>query len=136
MTWSARDDRLLTGVRHLTHVWCALTRPDRPPHVTALWFAISEGRVWFSSPSTARKIALVRDAPATTLAFAGTEDGGGAVLEGRAEVVGLGEGPGPAVLRALSEKYGGWDAADPRPWGPRVLVAVGPTRWLVRPPVG
>lgn len=133
MTWSDDDARLLEEIRDLQHLWCAIPRADAPPHVTAVWFAVHDARVWFSSPSVTRKVGLVRTTPGITLAFAGTEAGGGAVLEGSAQVRDLDADPGPDVVRAMADKYSGWDAADPAPWGPRVLVAVDPTHWLVRP---
>jgi len=37
------------------------------------------------------------------------------------------------LLRLFGEKYAGWDAADETPDGPRVLVSVPVTRWLLRP---
>jgi hypothetical protein len=121
-------EALLTRSRHL---WVAANRRDGPPHVTPLWFVCVEQKLWMSITLRARKAALIRADPRVSVAVDGTSASGGLVGEGAAVLVDV--AARPDVIAALADKYGGWDAADPAPEGPRTLIAIELRRWLLTP---
>lgn len=112
-------------------VWVAINRPDGPPHVTPVWFVSVDDALWFTTSAAAHKAELMLADGRVSLAFDASADGGGAVAEGRAEVLEV--DARPDVIAAFAEKYHGWDAADPSQWGARILVRVGVDRWLLGP---
>jgi len=112
-------------------VWLTTLRRDGSAHVTPVWFLYDAGVFWIASSTVNVKVAnIVRD-PRVVLAV----DGSGprpSVAEGTARVH-HDIRSYPTVLARFAGKYGGWDAADARQDGPRVLVEVRVDRWLLGP---
>ena len=108
--------------------WLTTVRPDGTPHVTPVWFVFDHATWWVSCNANSVKVRNCGVHSAVALAL----DGGGApvVAEGAASVTST---DFPAnVVRMFARKYDGWDieAADGR--GPRALIEVATTRWLLR----
>lgn len=111
--------------------WLTTLRGDGSPHTTPVWFVLTGDTLWIATSVSAVKARNVARDPRVSLAFDGTGDRP-AVAEGRAEAL-----PRPRehveVLAAFAAKYDGWDAADEDPYGPRTLLRVTLTRWLMVP---
>lgn len=72
--------------------------------------------VWIATSESARKVADIRRDPRVSFAVDGQH---GAVMA-NATVESIVSSP--AVLAQFRKNYDGWDAADPVPDGPRVLI--------------
>lgn len=111
--------------------WLTTLRRDGSPHVTPVWFLLDEGTFWIASSTVNVKVVNMQRDPRVAIAV----DGSGArpaVAQGRAEVHHDIDAH-PALLARFATKYDGWDAADERQDGPRVLVEVRIDRWLLLP---
>ncbi|SFK03227.1 TIGR03618 family F420-dependent PPOX class oxidoreductase [Cellulomonas sp. KH9] len=111
--------------------WLTTLRRDGSAHVTPVWFLHDPGTFWIASSTVNVKVANIRRDPRVVLAI----DGSGprpVVAQGRARVH-HDIGSYPTLLARFAGKYGGWDAADPRQDGPRVLLEVQVDRWLLGP---
>lgn len=111
--------------------WLTTLRGDGSPHVTPVWFLLDERTFWIASSTVNVKVRNMRRDPRVSVAV----DGSGhrpAVAEGTARVH-RDPGDHPRLLARFATKYDGWDAADERQDGPRVLVEVRVDRWLLRP---
>jgi PPOX class probable F420-dependent enzyme len=82
----AEIHQMLAGLRTVT---MATIGPDGRPHLTAMWFAVLDGDIWFETKAKSQKaVNLRRDPRITVLA----EDGDvyealrGVAIEGRAEM--------------------------------------------------
>ena len=121
-----------SGIGDAAVVWLSVPRPSGPPHTTPVWFVLVDGRIWIASSTVNRKVQLLQDHPSVSLAV----DGSGSepsVAEGTATIH-HDLDRFPSILAALAEKHPGWDPADPEQDGPRVLVEVAVTRWLMGGP--
>ncbi len=104
----------------MRHGWITTLRRDGSPRTSRVWFVEDAGILWIATSTPARKVAdLARD-PRATFAIEG-RDGG---IRATAEALPIEEHP--EIVRAFAEQYGGWDAADPGTWGPRVLLRLTP----------
>lgn len=102
-------------------------RPDGSPHTTPVWFCLIKDTWWLASATRSVKVRNVAADPRLSLAL----QGGSApvVAEGHA-VVHTKAFP-DAVVAAFAAKYSGWDITAHQPDGPRVLMQVPVTRWLL-----
>jgi PPOX class probable F420-dependent enzyme len=110
------------------NVWLCTLRVDGSPHVTPVWFVYLGDTFWIGSGERNVKVRNVVHDPRVSLAL---EDGDEPVVaEGRARVH---RGRlRTDVLAAISAKYDGWDAGvEIEPFGPRVLIEVPVSRWLL-----
>ncbi|WP_086845943.1 pyridoxamine 5'-phosphate oxidase family protein [Amycolatopsis kentuckyensis] len=111
------------------NVWLCTLRPDGSPHLTPVWFVHVGDTFWIGSGERNTKVRNILNDPRVSLAL---ENGDHPIVaEGRAQVHrgALRED----ILTALAAKYEGWDAGkEVRPFGPRVLLEVPVTRWLLR----
>lgn len=109
--------------------WLTTLRADGSPHVTPVWFVLDGDTFWLATSTVTAKCRHLAREPRVALAVDGT-GAAPAVAEGTATVHrDVHEHPG--ILARLAEKYDGWDAADERQDGPRVLVEVRVERWLL-----
>ncbi|ORI14329.1 pyridoxamine 5-phosphate oxidase [Rhodococcus erythropolis] len=112
-------------------VWLTALRSDGSPHTTPVWFLLRQNTFWIPSAEQNRKVRNLLDDPRVSLAVDGSSrdpwvaQGFGTIHHDVGEFGDL--------LRLFGEKYDGWDAADETREGPRVLVSVAVTRWLLRP---
>ncbi|WP_207800379.1 TIGR03618 family F420-dependent PPOX class oxidoreductase [Cellulomonas wangleii] len=106
-------------------------RRDGSPHVTPVWFLLDDDTFWIASPTVDVKVATMQRDPRVAIAV----DGPGArpaVAQGRAHVH-HDIHAHASLLARFAAKYDGWDAADERQDGPRVMIEVPVDRWLLRP---
>ena len=110
------------------NVWLCTLRPDGSPHVTPVWFVYREHVWWVASAARNRKIRNLALDPRVSLAL---EDGVAPVVaEGRATI--QPEDFPAEIVAAFEAKYEGWDIRVPVPReGPRVLLRIPVTRWLL-----
>ncbi|TCK26609.1 pyridoxamine 5'-phosphate oxidase family protein [Pseudonocardia endophytica] len=106
--------------------WLTTVRRDRTPHITPVWFVFDNGVWWIGCNARSVKARNCRVNPAVAVAL----DGGRApvVAEGTASVLAA-EFP-PEVVARLGEKYR-WDVEADDGSGPRALIKVTTTRWLL-----
>ncbi|GIG39986.1 nitroreductase/quinone reductase family protein [Cellulomonas phragmiteti] len=117
-----------SGASDAACVWLTTLRRDGSPHVTPVWFLLEGGTCWIASSTVNVKVTNIQHDPRVAIAV----DGSGArpaVAQGRARVLPI--DTHPRLLHAFAVKYGGWDAADERQDGPRVLLEVAIDRWLL-----
>ncbi|GAA4963431.1 hypothetical protein GCM10025792_01530 [Pseudonocardia tropica] len=107
--------------------WLTTVRPDGTPHVTPVWFVVDRSTWWVGCNVASVKVGNCRTHPAVALAL----DGGRApvVAEGVATVLTCGF---PAGVVALFDRKYGWDVEADDGSGPRALIEVATTRWLLR----
>lgn len=107
--------------------WLTTLRPDGSPHVTPVWFLVHEGTWWVCSAARNAKVRHVVGDPRVALAL---EDGRAPVVaEG---TVAVHREAFPAeVVAGFARKYAGWDITAPGVEGPRVLLEVTVSRWLL-----
>ncbi|KDN18191.1 pyridoxamine 5'-phosphate oxidase family protein [Amycolatopsis rifamycinica] len=111
------------------NLWLCTLRGDGSPHVTPVWFVHLDDTFWIGSGERNVKVRNVLNDPRVSLAL---EDGDHPIVaEGRARIH---RGRLPHhVLAALAAKYDGWDAGtEIAPFGPRVLLEVPVSRWLLK----
>ena len=109
--------------------WLTTLRPDGSPHTTPVWFVFDEVAIWIATGRRNVKVANVRSDSRVSIAI----DGSAAapfVAEGGAELVDV-AATDRVVVAAFAEKYDGWDIADESVDGPRVVVKVVVSRWLL-----
>lgn len=108
--------------------WCATVRPDGSPHLTPVWFLFRTGTWWIGSAARNKKVRNLGIDGRVSLAL----EGGRApiVAEGIA-VVHRDDFP-PDVVAGFAGKYEGWDVTSAVPDGPRVLLEIPVTRWLLK----
>jgi PPOX class probable F420-dependent enzyme len=114
----------------LPHVWLTTLRADGSPHTTPVWFVLQDETVWIATSLRNVKVRNLARDPRVSMAFDQTASTPW-VAEGRAAAHEHLEDH-PDLLAAFAEKYDGWDAADSRQDGPRVLLEVSIGRWLLR----
>ena len=108
-------------------MWLAVVRGDGSPHLTPVWFLYDEGTWWISTAAANRKVAHLGANDRVSLALPDAQRP--LVAQGVATIH---TGPAPAwVIAAFAQKYRGWDITDEDRDGPRVLVEVCTTRWLM-----
>ncbi|MBO3086917.1 TIGR03618 family F420-dependent PPOX class oxidoreductase [Cellulomonas dongxiuzhuiae] len=120
-----------TALAEQACVWLTTLRPDGSPHVTPVWYLLDEDTFWIASSTANVKVANMLRDPRVAIAV----DGSGSrpvVAEGHAHVDRGIHAHAPLLAR-FAAKYDGWDAADERQDGPRVMVEVRVDRWLLRP---
>ncbi|MFP5022425.1 pyridoxamine 5'-phosphate oxidase family protein [Pseudonocardia phyllosphaerae] len=115
-------------LRHEDIVWLATVRPDGSPHVTPVWFVFDDGTWWIGCNAGSVKVRNCRDQPMVSLAL---DDGRRPVVAEGAVRVHTAEFPDAAVA-LLARKYDGWDITADDGSGPRALIEVRTTRWLLR----
>lgn len=109
--------------------WLTTLRPDGSPHTTPVWFLLKGHTLWIASSRGNLKVRNIANDPRVSIAV----DGSGArphVAQGHAR---LHHDIATHALRVaqFAEKYDGWDVADERQDGPRVLIEVSVERWLL-----
>jgi PPOX class probable F420-dependent enzyme len=109
--------------------WLTTLRPDGSPHTTPVWFVFDEDAIWIATGRRNVKAANVRSDPRVSIAVDGSADAP-LVAEGKAELMDV-AATDHAVVAAFAEKYNGWDIADEAVDGPRVVVKVTVSRWLL-----
>ncbi|MBO0900075.1 TIGR03618 family F420-dependent PPOX class oxidoreductase [Cellulomonas sp. zg-ZUI22] len=121
----------VTGLAEQPCVWLTTLRRDGSPHVTPVWFLLDDDTFWIASSTVDVKVANMQRDPRVAIAV----DGPGArpaVAQGRAHVH-HDIHAHASLLARFAAKYDGWDAADERQDGPRVMIEVPVDRWLLRP---
>ena len=103
------DDEVATFLERSRVVTMSTVGPTGTPHLTAMWFALLDGEIWFETKAQSQKaINLRRDDRITVMAEAGlTYDTlRGVSIEGRAEIVDDHDQLF-AVARSVWERYTG-----------------------------
>lgn len=105
------------------NIWIATVRPDGRPHLTPVWFVISEGKIYICVKGSSAKAGNLAANPKVACSL---EDGSRPVIcEGDAASVAA---PWPdAVIAAFAEKYA-WDLTTDPEYS--VLVEIVPRKWL------
>ncbi len=92
-----------------------------------MWFTYAEDTWWIASAASSVKVRNLTADPRVSLALANGR--APVVAEGRA---GVHREPFPAdIVATFAAKYAGWDITDHRTDGPRVLLEVPVTCWLL-----
>lgn len=105
------------------NIWVATTRPDGRPHLTPVWFAWFEEKIYICIPEKSVKARNFTQNPRVSLAL---EDGLHPVIcEGTAHPIAK---PGPDGVRALYKAKYNWDYATDGEYG--WLVEITPEKWL------
>lgn len=107
--------------------WLCTLRPDGSPHMTPIWFWFQDGTWWVSIAARSVKVVNITTDPRVSIAL---PDGDSPVVAEGAAIVHRSGFPFE-VVSALAGKYGGWDVTDEGPQGPRVLLEVPVSRWLL-----
>lgn len=111
--------------------WLTVLRRNGSPHTTPVWFVVGRDRIWVASAQTNRKVQHLAFDSRVSIAFEGSSSRpvvaeGHALIHVPAELTTFGD-----VLAKFSSKYRGWDASSTVPDGPRVLIEIRPSRWLL-----
>jgi PPOX class probable F420-dependent enzyme len=114
-------------LRETETAWLCTVRPDGSPHLTPVWFWFQDGTFWFSSAVRSVNVANTTADPRVSVAL---PDGDSPVVAEGVATVHRSDFPAP-VVAALAHKYGGWDVTDEAPQGPRALLEVRVSRWLM-----
>ncbi len=105
------------------NLWVATARPDGRPHLTPVWFAFWDGRVYICISSNSVKARNLASNPGVAFSL---EDGVKPLIgEGQAEVV---ETPWPEVVATIFQDKYAWDILDDADYD--LLVAIRPRKWL------
>lgn len=107
--------------------WLCTLRPDGSPHLTPVWFWFQDPRWWVST--AARNVKVANVAVDTRVSLALPDGTSPVVAEGTAAI--HWRDPPIEVVAAFAAKYEGWDITDEAPDGPRVLLEVSVSRWLL-----
>ena len=100
----------------MEHGWLTTLRRDGSPRTSRVWFVEHSEAIWVATSESNRKVAdLARDAR-----FTFAVEGRHGATSGHADIVSIESQP--TVTRLFAEQYGGWDAADPSQYGPRLLI--------------
>lgn len=100
----------------MQHGWLTTVRVDGSPRTSRVWFVELDSIVWIATSESAWKVADIRRDPRVSFAIEGEH--GALVATATVEST----QSWPAVLSKFRRAYDGWDAADPGPNGPRVLL--------------
>ena len=100
--------------------WITTLRLDGSPRLARVWFVELDGDIWVASGESSFKVADIRRDERVAFAVEGRHGG----LSGRAVIVAI--HTRADILCLLTDRYNGWDAADPTVDGPRVLICVRP----------
>ncbi len=111
-------------------VWLTTLRADGSPHTTPVWFVYESNHLWVGTGLRNVKVRNVRNDSRVSAAIDGTSDAS-LVAEGTAQLIDP-AAVGASVTEAFSHKYDGWDVLDTAIDGPRVLVKITVSRWLLR----
>ena len=107
--------------------WFVCVRPDGSPHVTPVWFVFGDDVWWVATARRNVKVTNVEHYDQVSLALPDPDRP--LVAQGRARIH---HSKFPRdVSEAFAVKYDGWDISSTEPDGPRVLLEVGTTRWLL-----
>ena len=109
--------------------WLTTLRRAGSPHTTPVWFVFHEESIWIATGRRNVKAANMRSEPRVSIAVDGSADAP-LVAEGKAELMDV-AATSRAVVAAFAEKYDGWDIGDESVDGPRVVVKVIVSRWLL-----
>ncbi|WJJ14424.1 pyridoxamine 5'-phosphate oxidase family protein (plasmid) [Prescottella equi] len=112
-------------------VWLTTLRRDGSPHTTPAWFLLRDKIFWIASSTTNLKVRNMLAEPRISLAVDGTARDP-CVAQGLATIHHDLDRWGD-LIGLFADKYDGWDATDETQDGPRVLIEVAVTRWLLRP---
>ncbi|NUM46227.1 MAG: pyridoxamine 5'-phosphate oxidase family protein [Anaerolineales bacterium] len=105
------------------NIWVATTRPDGRPHLTPVWFAWFEEKVYICIPANSVKARNFTQNPRVALSL---EDGVHPVIcEGLARPI---PKPGPDGVREIYKAKYNWDFAADGDYG--WLVEIEPEKWL------
>ena len=105
------------------NMWIATVRPDGRPHLTPVWFVVSDGMIYFCIKDSSVKAANLALNPQVSCSL---EDGSSPLIcEGMAGPVAA-PWPDP-VVAAFKEKYD-WDTTTDSEYN--TLVAITPRKWL------
>lgn len=100
----------------MRHGWLTTLRADGRPRTVRVWFVEVDGHVWIATSDPSRKIDDIRRDARVTFSIEGVHE----PLSATATLRSIDSAPG--VLAAFRSDYGGWDAADPGGYGPRILI--------------
>lgn len=112
-------------------VWLTTLRRDGSLHTTPTWFLLRQNTFWIASSTANLKVRNIVREPRVSLAVDGSAQDPW-VAQGMAtihqEIDQFRD-----LTQLFANKYNGWGATDKSQDGPRVLIAVSVTRWLLRP---
>jgi hypothetical protein len=105
------------------NIWVATTRPDGSPHLTPVWFAWFDEKIYICIPEKSVKARNFAQNPRVALAL---EDGVHPVIcEGVVHPIAK---PGPDEVQAIYKAKYAWNYAVDGDYG--LLVEITPEKWL------
>jgi PPOX class probable F420-dependent enzyme len=105
------------------NLWVTTVRPDGRPHLTPIWFAWFDEKVYICIPANSVKARNIKQNPRVAISL---EDGTHPVIcEGTARPIAK---PGPDEVRTIYQQKYNWDYATDGDYG--WLVEITPEKWL------
>lgn len=120
-------DEVLHRLERAGIAWFATVRPDGSPHLTPVWFLYRTGAWWIGSAGRSKKVRNLSVDGRVSLAL----QGGGAPVVAEAIAIIHRANFSPEIVAGFAGKYDGWDVTSAEPDGPRVLLEIPVTRWLL-----
>lgn len=117
-------------VNESTIIWLTTLRADGSPHTTPVWFVCESSHLRVRTGLRNVKARNVKNDSRVTAAIDGTSDAP-LVAQGTAHLMDLAAADS-SFTEAFSQKYEGWDVHDTSVDGPRVLLKIIVSRWLLR----
>lgn len=120
-------DEVLHRLERAGIAWFATVRPDGSPHLTPVWFLYRTGAWWIGSAGRSKKVRNLSVDGRVSLAL----QGGGAPVVAEGIAIIHRANFSPEIVAGFAGKYDGWDVTSAEPDGPRVLLEIPVTRWLL-----
>jgi len=117
------SDTTLQRLQTEKTIWIATARPDGRPHLTPVWFAWFDEKIYICIPEKSVKARNFAKNPRVALSL---EDGSHPVIcEGSVHPVAK---PGPDEVRAIYKTKYDWDYVSDGEYG--LLVEIEPVKWI------
>lgn len=117
------NDEMKKKLAEAQNIWVATVRSDGKPHLAPVWFALVDGKLYFSTESSSIKARNIEENPHVALTL---EDGSHPIIcEGAARPI-----PPPApeeVAKEFFRKYE-WELSNEKQYSQ--LFEVIPEKWL------
>jgi len=118
------SESTLQRLENEKNIWVATTRSNGRPHLTPVWFAWFDEKIYICIPENSVKARNFIQNPHVALSM---EDGSHPVIcEGTAHPIAK---PGPHEVQAIYKAKYNWDYESDGEYG--LLVEIKPEKWLV-----